>query len=112
MSNDLPHVIAEIVESEKQAARGELDRLDLGKATGPGRYDIEFTYDPHDRDTGPIARFGSDVPLPIPVVGQTVHVHGHGPLTVRKVDIGYEINEEHGGLYVEATVDVAVPSGG
>ncbi|WKX70452.1 hypothetical protein [Streptomyces sp. XD-27] len=112
MSNELPHVISDIAEAEKQATRGELDRLDLGKATGPARYDIEFTYHLDGKGTGTIARFGAQTPVPIPQVGQTVHLHGHGPLVVRSVDIGYEVSEEDGALYVAATVDVTVPTEG
>ncbi|WFB08323.1 hypothetical protein LRS74_15615 [Streptomyces sp. LX-29] len=109
MTYELPAVIADIADAEKQATRSELTRLDLGKATGPTRYEIAFTYDPEGKGLGVIARFGADTPVPIPAVGQTVHVYGHGPLTVRKVDTDYEVNEEHGGLYVAATVDVTLP---
>ncbi|KUJ69184.1 hypothetical protein ACZ90_12590 [Streptomyces albus subsp. albus] len=110
MSNELPHVIAEVAEAEKQATRGELDRLDLGRPTGPARYEVVFVYDHDARGPGPIARFAAQTPVPIPAVGQTVHPYGHGPLVVRSVDTGYEVSEEDGALYVGATVVVALPS--
>ncbi|MFC0598857.1 hypothetical protein [Streptomyces palmae] len=110
MTNELPHVIAEVAEAEKQATRNELDRLDRGKATGPARYDVEFVYDHDGRGAGTIARFGAQSPVPIPAIGQTVHLHGHGPLVVRAVDTGYEVSEEDGALYTGTTVVVAVPA--
>ncbi|MBH5335019.1 hypothetical protein IHE55_09515 [Streptomyces pactum] len=109
MTHELPPVISEVAEAEKQATRGELDRLDVGRPTGPARYDIEFVYDHDGKGAGTIARFGAQTPVPVPQVGQTVRLHGHGPLLVRRVDIGYEVSEEDGALYVGVTVDVTVP---
>lgn len=83
----------------------DLEAIDRQTPTPEARNQLEFVYTPPEGADIPLAVLCSDLPIPVPRLGDTVSLHGVGPLQVTGIHTNYEITTD-GAIFAGVTVTV------